>query len=66
MPARRTGEAGRQGDSVGQYLCTGLACSLYTRGRKQAAGAGSSSRSPSPRRRRPSAPGPTCTPSWTR
>lgn len=40
MSARRTGEAGRQGDSVGQYLCTDLACSLYTRGRRQAAGGG--------------------------
>ena len=39
MTARRTGEAGRQGDSVGLYLCTDLACSLYTRGKKQAAGA---------------------------
>jgi hypothetical protein len=40
MTARRTGEAGRQGNSVGQYLCTDLACSLYTRGRKEAAGGG--------------------------
>ncbi|MFC4591005.1 FBP domain-containing protein [Sphaerisporangium corydalis] len=40
MTARRTGEAGRQGNSVGQYLCTDLACSLYTRGKKEAAGAG--------------------------
>ncbi|MBG0821882.1 FBP domain-containing protein [Planomonospora sp. ID91781] len=40
MTARRTGEPGRQGNSVGQYLCTDLACSLYTRGRKQAAGDG--------------------------
>ena len=38
MTARRTGEAGRQGNSVGQYLCTDLACSLYTRGKKDAAG----------------------------
>ncbi|MFC4530942.1 FBP domain-containing protein [Sphaerisporangium dianthi] len=38
MTARRTGEAGRQGNSVGQYLCTDLACSLYTRGKKEAAG----------------------------
>ncbi|MGK5552023.1 FBP domain-containing protein [Actinomadura kijaniata] len=35
MTARRTGEAGRQGDSVGRYLCTDLACSLYVRGRKK-------------------------------
>ncbi|HEY1918528.1 MAG TPA: FBP domain-containing protein [Streptosporangiaceae bacterium] len=32
MTARRRGEAGRQGNSVGQYLCTDLACSLYVRG----------------------------------
>jgi hypothetical protein len=32
MTARRTGEAGRQGNTVGQYLCTDLACSLYARG----------------------------------
>jgi hypothetical protein len=37
MTARRTGEAGRQGNTVGQYLCTDLACSLYTRGTKQPA-----------------------------
>jgi hypothetical protein len=35
MTARRTGEAGRRGNTVGQYLCTDLACSLYTRGKKQ-------------------------------
>ncbi|GAA3713264.1 FBP domain-containing protein [Nonomuraea antimicrobica] len=40
MTARRTGEAGRQGNSVGQYLCTDLSCSLYTRGKKDTAGAG--------------------------
>jgi hypothetical protein len=40
MTARRTGEAGRQGNSVGQYLCIDLACSLYTRGKKEAAGGG--------------------------
>jgi hypothetical protein len=37
MTARRTGEAGRQGNTVGHYLCTDLACSLYTRGKKQTA-----------------------------
>jgi hypothetical protein len=37
MTARRTGAAGRQGNSVGQYLCADLACSLYVRGRKQSA-----------------------------
>ncbi|GAA3127708.1 FBP domain-containing protein [Planomonospora alba] len=40
MTARRTGEAGRQGNSVGQYLCADLACSLYTRRKKEAPGAG--------------------------
>ncbi|MCK2215468.1 FBP domain-containing protein [Actinomadura sp. ATCC 31491] len=40
MTARRTGESGRQGNSVGQYLCADLACSLYLRGRKESAGAG--------------------------
>jgi hypothetical protein len=40
MTARRAGSAGRQGNSVGQYLCTDLACSLYARGlRSPAAGA---------------------------
>jgi hypothetical protein len=40
MTARRAGAAGRQGNSVGQYLCTDLACSLYVRGlRPPAAGA---------------------------
>ncbi|MEU3184307.1 FBP domain-containing protein [Streptomyces sp. NPDC006923] len=41
MTARRTGEAGRQGNTIGQYLCTDLACSLYVRGkRRTAAGRG--------------------------
>ncbi|MEO3812238.1 FBP domain-containing protein [Sphaerisporangium sp. B11E5] len=40
MTARRTGEAGRQGNTVGQYLCVDLACSLYTRGKREAAGGG--------------------------
>ena len=40
MTARRTGEAGRQGDSVGRYLCGDLACSLYVRGRKQSVASG--------------------------
>jgi hypothetical protein len=37
MTARRTGEAGRQGDSIGQYLCSDLACSLFVRGLKSSA-----------------------------
>ncbi|MEV5569708.1 FBP domain-containing protein [Spirillospora sp. NPDC052269] len=35
MSARRAGEAGKQGNTVGQYLCADLACSLYVRGKKQ-------------------------------
>jgi hypothetical protein len=35
MTARRAGEPGRQGNTVGQYLCADLACSLYVRGRKK-------------------------------
>ncbi|MEW2451087.1 FBP domain-containing protein [Streptomyces parvulus] len=34
MTARRAGAAGREGNSVGLYMCTDLACSLYLRGRK--------------------------------
>lgn len=34
MTARKTGPAGRQGNSVGEYMCTDLACSLYVRGKK--------------------------------
>ncbi|WP_405056786.1 FBP domain-containing protein [Kribbella sp. NBC_01505] len=37
MAARRAGAAGRQGNTVGEYLCTDLACSLYVRGKKIAA-----------------------------
>jgi hypothetical protein len=32
------GAAGRQGNSVGEYLCSDLACSLYLRGRRQPRG----------------------------
>jgi FBP C-terminal treble-clef zinc-finger len=40
MTARRAGEAGRRGNTVGQYLCADLACSFYVRGlRAPAAGA---------------------------
>ncbi|MGD9484427.1 FBP domain-containing protein [Streptomyces sp. TRM70308] len=35
LAARRAGAAGRQGDSVGAYMCADLACPLYLRGRKQ-------------------------------
>ncbi|GLW06471.1 hypothetical protein Misp01_16010 [Microtetraspora sp. NBRC 13810] len=34
MTARRAGQAGRESNSVGVYVCTDLACSLYVRGRK--------------------------------
>ncbi|MHB9857328.1 FBP domain-containing protein [Streptomyces sp. YIM S03343] len=34
MTARKAGTAGREGNSVGVYMCTDLACSLYVRGRK--------------------------------
>lgn len=34
MTARRRGAAGREGNSVGVYMCTDLACSLYVRGKK--------------------------------
>ncbi|MFF5259834.1 FBP domain-containing protein [Actinomadura viridis] len=40
MTARRTGAAGRQGDSAGQYLCGDLDCSLYLRGKKQSVAGG--------------------------
>jgi hypothetical protein len=29
------GAAGRRGNSVGEYLCSDLACSLYLRGKRQ-------------------------------
>lgn len=31
MVARKTGESGRRGNTVGTYLCSDLACSLYAR-----------------------------------
>ncbi|MFJ3526739.1 FBP domain-containing protein [Streptomyces sp. DT20] len=34
MTARKTGQSGREGNSVGLYMCTDLACSLYVRGKK--------------------------------
>lgn len=34
MTARKAGPAGREGNSVGVYMCTDLACSLYVRGKK--------------------------------
>jgi FBP C-terminal treble-clef zinc-finger len=38
MSARKAGESGRNGNSVGQYICADLACSLYVRGKKISAG----------------------------
>ncbi|WP_042408606.1 FBP domain-containing protein [Streptacidiphilus carbonis] len=40
MVARKAGPAGREGNSVGIYLCTDLACSLYLRGLRTATGMG--------------------------
>jgi len=40
MVAPRTGQAGQQGNTVGEYLCTDLACSLYLRGKKPVRGLG--------------------------
>ncbi|GAA0488363.1 FBP domain-containing protein [Streptomyces olivaceiscleroticus] len=35
LAAPRAGAAGRQGNTVGAYVCADLACSLYLRGKKQ-------------------------------
>ncbi|GAA2027627.1 FBP domain-containing protein [Catenulispora yoronensis] len=34
MTGRKAGDPGRQGNSVGLYMCTDLSCSLYIRGTK--------------------------------
>jgi len=34
MTARKAGQAGRDGNSIGLYMCADLACSLYVRGKK--------------------------------
>ncbi|MFH9397652.1 FBP domain-containing protein [Streptomyces sp. NPDC017556] len=36
LVAPRAGKAGQQGNSVGAYMCSDLACSLYVRGKKDA------------------------------
>jgi hypothetical protein len=36
MVAPKAGKAGRQGNSVGVYICSDLACSLYVRGKRDA------------------------------
>ncbi len=40
MVAPKAGQAGQHGNSVGTYLCTDLACSLYLRGKKPVVGLG--------------------------
>ena len=37
LAARRAGAAGREGNTVGTYVCADLACSLYVRGLKKSA-----------------------------
>ncbi|MFB7091124.1 FBP domain-containing protein [Streptomyces sp. NPDC056296] len=36
MVAPKAGKAGQQGNSVGAYICSDLACSLYVRGKREA------------------------------
>ncbi|MGY0231703.1 FBP domain-containing protein [Longispora urticae] len=40
MTARKAGPEGRLGNSLGTYICTDLACSLYLRGKKVPAAGG--------------------------
>ena len=40
MVAPKSGKAGQQGNTVGDYFCSDLACSLYLRGRKPVRGLG--------------------------
>ncbi|MFH8406768.1 FBP domain-containing protein [Streptomyces sp. NPDC018019] len=35
LAARKAGALGRQGNTVGTYICADLACSLYVRGKKK-------------------------------
>ncbi|MEU5758860.1 FBP domain-containing protein [Nocardia sp. NPDC047648] len=37
MTAHKAGESGRRGNSIGTYMCTDLACSLYARNKKRPA-----------------------------
>ncbi|MFC4372574.1 FBP domain-containing protein [Nocardia halotolerans] len=37
MTAKKAGESGRRGNTVGSYLCADLACSLYARNKKRPA-----------------------------
>ncbi|MGC5346245.1 FBP domain-containing protein [Streptomyces sp. DT24] len=36
MTAGKARQAGKEGDSIGEYICTNMACSLYIRGKKLA------------------------------
>ncbi|GAA2483152.1 FBP domain-containing protein [Streptomyces longisporus] len=36
MVAPKAGKAGQQGNSIGAYICSDLACSLYVRGKRDA------------------------------
>jgi len=40
MVAPKAGRAGREGNSVGAYICSDLACPLYVRGKKDAGAGG--------------------------
>ncbi|OKI09883.1 hypothetical protein A6A06_04430 [Streptomyces sp. CB02923] len=40
LAARKAGPLGRQGNTVGTYVCADLACSLYVRGKKKSELAG--------------------------
>ncbi|MEV5598977.1 FBP domain-containing protein [Streptomyces sp. NPDC052496] len=40
LAARKAGPLGRQGNTVGAYVCADLACSLYVRGKKKSELAG--------------------------
>ncbi|MFH9349527.1 FBP domain-containing protein [Kitasatospora sp. NPDC017646] len=37
LSARRAGAAGREGNTVGTYICADLGCSLYVRGKRRSA-----------------------------
>lgn len=65
LAARRAGVLGRQGNTVGTYLCADLACSLYVRG---ASGPSSPAGTRRPCRWRSGSPAPCAIwmPSWTR
>jgi hypothetical protein len=37
LTAHKVGDSGRRGNSIGIYMCTDLACSLYARNKKRPA-----------------------------